>query len=176
MTTAPVSDTAKGTVNETVNQATGGATRPSASGLPRLLPLVPGVPEDVRTHLARYGHPPYRGGPGLLIGSVEQAGLTGRGGAAFPAHRKMAIVAQARGRKVIVANGAESEPASHKDALLLRAAPNLVLDGLQLAAEAVGASEAYLYVHEGVSYEIMRTLAQRHAAGLDWLEVTVFEA
>jgi NADH:ubiquinone oxidoreductase subunit F (NADH-binding) len=174
MTMAPVSDIAKGTMNETVNQVTGGAARPSAAGLPRLLPLVPGVPEDVRTHLARYGRPPM-GNP-HLIGGVEQAGLTGRGGAAFPVHRKMAIVAQARGRKVIVANGAESEPASHKDALLLRAAPNLVLDGLQLAAEAVGASEAYLYVHPGVSHEIMRALAQRYAAGLDWLDVTVFEA
>jgi NADH:ubiquinone oxidoreductase subunit F (NADH-binding) len=134
------------------------------------------VPEDVRTHLARYGSLPYRGGPGLLIGSVEQAGLTGRGGAAFPVHRKMAIVARARGRTVIVANGAESEPASHKDALLLQAAPNLVLDGLQLAAEAIGASEAYLYVHPGVSHEIMRAVAQRSGAGLDWLDVTVFEA
>ena len=178
MTMAPisdtVSDTAKGTVNETVNQATGEADGKHAAGLPRLLPLVPGVPEDVRTHLARYGRPPM-GNP-HLIQAVEQAGLTGRGGAAFPVHRKMAIVAQARGRKVIVANGAESEPASHKDALLLRAAPNLVLDGLQLAAEAVGASEAYLYVHPGISHEIMRALAQRYAAGLDWLEVTVFEA
>ena len=174
MTMAPVSDTAKETVNETVNQATSEAAGKHAAGLPRLLPLVPGVPEDVRTHLARYGRPPM-GNP-HLIGGVEQAGLTGRGGAAFPVHRKMAIVAQARGRKVIVANGAESEPASHKDALLLRAAPNLVLDGLQLAAEAVGASEAYLYVHPGVSHEIMRAQAQRYAAGLDWLEVTVFEA
>jgi NADH:ubiquinone oxidoreductase subunit F (NADH-binding) len=162
--------------NETVSEATGGAARPAASGLPRLLPLVPGVPEDLRAHLARYGRPPYRGGPGMLIGSVEQAGLTGRGGAAFPVHRKLAIVARARGRKVIVANGAESEPASHKDALLLRAAPNLVLDGLQLAAEAIGASEAYLYVHPGAGHEILRALSQREAAGLDWLGVAVFEA
>ena len=176
MTMAPASDTAKGTVNDTANQATGEAAGNHTAGLPRLLPLVPGVPEDVRTHLARYGHPPYQGGPGHLIQSVEQSGLTGRGGAAFPVHRKMAIVAQARGRKVIVANGAESEPASHKDALLLRAAPNLVLDGLQLAAEAVGASEAYLYVHPGLSHQIMRAQAQRYAAGLDWLDVTVFEA
>jgi NADH:ubiquinone oxidoreductase subunit F (NADH-binding) len=157
-------------IDDTTSEAAG----KHRTGLPRLLPLVPGVPEDVRMHLARYGRPPM-GNP-HLIGGVEQAGLTGRGGAAFPVHRKMAIVAQARGRKVIVANGAESEPASHKDALLLRAAPNLVLDGLQLAAEAVGASEAYLYVHPGVSHEIMRSLAQRYAAGLDWLEVTVFEA
>ena len=169
MTLAPVNETA----NETVNETAGGA---SVSGLPRLLPLVPGVPEDLRAHLARYGRPPYRGGPGHLIQAVEQAGLTGRGGAAFPAHRKLAIVARARGRKVIVANGAESEPASHKDALLLRAAPNLVLDGLQLTAEAIGASEAYLYLHPGVSPEILRALNQRAAAGLDWLGVTIVEA
>jgi len=163
-------------VNETVDAATGGAARPSASGLPRLLPLVPGVPEDLRTHLSRHGRLPYRGGPGLLIGSIQEAGLTGRGGAAFPVYRKLAIVAMARGRKVIVANGAESEPASHKDALLLRAVPNLVLDGLQLAAEAIGASEAHLYLHPGVSPEITRALAQRTTAGLDWIGVTITEA
>jgi NADH:ubiquinone oxidoreductase subunit F (NADH-binding) len=162
--------------NETVNQTVGGAARPAASGLPRLLPLVPGVPEDLRAHLARYGRLPYRGGPGLLIHAVEEAGLTGRGGGAFPVARKLAIVARARGRKVIVANGAESEPASRKDAVLLRAAPNLVLDGLQLAAEAIGASEAHLYLHPGVSPEIGRALYQRQAAGLDWLDVTVTEA
>jgi NADH:ubiquinone oxidoreductase subunit F (NADH-binding) len=148
-----------------------------AEGLPRLLPLVPGVPEDLRAHLARYDRPPI-GQPsaGLLIHTAEAAGLTGRGGAAFPVHRKLAIVAGARGRKVIVANGAESEPASRKDALLLRVAPNLVLDGLQLAAEAIGASEARLYLHPGVGQEIRRALSQRAAAGIDWLEVTVTEA
>ncbi|MGH3231029.1 MAG: NADH-ubiquinone oxidoreductase-F iron-sulfur binding region domain-containing protein, partial [Streptosporangiaceae bacterium] len=144
------------------------------SGLPRLLPLVPGVPEDLRAHLGRYGRPPM-GNP-HLIAAVEQAGLTGRGGAAFPVHRKLAIVARARGRKVIVANGAESEPASRKDKLLLRAAPNLVLDGLQLAAEAIGASEAHLYLHPKASPEITRALAQRAAAGLDRVTVTVTEA
>ena len=147
-----------------------------AGGLPRLLPPVPGVPEDLRAHLARYGRPPYLGGPGLLIRGAQAAGLTGRGGAAFPVHRKLAIVAGARGRKVIVANGAESEPASRKDALLLRVAPNLVLDGLQLAAEAIGASEAHLYLHPGVSQEIWRALSQRAAAGTDWIDVTITEA
>jgi NADH:ubiquinone oxidoreductase subunit F (NADH-binding) len=164
MTTAPV----KETVQET--EAAGKHT----AGLPRLLPLVPGVPEDLRAHLARYGRPPM-GNP-HLIQAVEQAGLTGRGGAAFPVHRKLAIVARARGRKVIVANGAESEPASRKDNLLLRAAPNLVLDGLQLAAEAVGASEAHLYLHPGISPELLHALHQRPAAGLDRVAVTVTEA
>ncbi len=146
------------------------------AGLPRLLPPVPGVPEDLRAHLARHGRPPYRGGRGMLIGSVEAAGLTGRGGAAFPTHRKLAIVAAARGRTVMVANGAESEPASRKDALLLRMAPHLVLDGLQLAAEAVGATEAHLYLHPGTSHQVMRALAERYTARVDRLEVMVTDA
>ena len=153
--------------------ATAGTKGHPPAGLPRLLPRVPGVPEDLRTHLARHGHPPYRGGRGQLIQSVEAAGLTGRGGAAFPTSRKLAIVAAARGRKVMVANAAESEPASRKDALLLQMAPHLVLDGLQLAAEAVGAAEAHLYLHPGTGHAILRTMAERHEAGADWLAVTV---
>jgi NADH:ubiquinone oxidoreductase subunit F (NADH-binding) len=154
-----------------------GAAGPAPAGLPRLLPPVPGVPEDLRAHLNRHGRPPYRGGRGLLIPSVEEAGLTGRGGAAFPMHRKLRIVGAARGgRAVIVANGAESEPASRKDALLLRVAPHLVLDGIQLTAEAIGATDAHLYLHPGTGREIMRALAERRAAGIDRLGVTVTEA
>ena len=157
------------TVNET---APGGAAR-QAAGLPRLLPA---SPEDLRGHLARYGATPYRGRTGALIADVEASGLTGRGGAAFPVYRKMAIVARGRGRKVIVANGSESEPASRKDELLLRIAPNLVLDGLQLAAEAVGATEAHLYLHYGPTPEILRALAERASRGLDGLAVTITQA
>jgi NADH:ubiquinone oxidoreductase subunit F (NADH-binding) len=60
----------------------------------------------------------------------------------------MRTVAARRGGKVVVANGAEGEPASSKDRLLLTRLPHLVLDGIVLAAEAVGAAEAYLCVHE----------------------------
>ena len=72
-----------------------------------------------------------------------------------------------------MANGAESEPASRKDEVLLRLAPNLVLDGLQLAAEAVGATEAHLYLHYAPGPEIVRALAERSARGLDRLGVTI---
>jgi NADH:ubiquinone oxidoreductase subunit F (NADH-binding) len=160
-------------VNES---APGGAARQPA-GLPRLLPP---APEDLRGHLARYGPTPYRGPrarPGALIDDIEVSGLTGRGGAAFPVYRKLAALARARGaRKVVVANGAESEPASRKDELLLRIAPHLVLDGLQLAAEAIGATEAHLYLHGAAGREILRALAERAAHGLDGLAVTITQA
>ena len=115
----------------------------------------------------------------MLIAEVEASGLTGRGGAAIPVHRKLAAVAQAaprQGRKVVVANGAESEPASRKDEMLLRLAPNLVLDGLQLAAEAVGATEAHLYLHYAPGPQILRALAERSSRGLDRLGVTITQA
>ena len=160
-----------------VNQsAPGGAARQAAAGLPRLLPQ---TPEDLRAHLARYGPTPYRGRTGALIDDVEVSGLTGRGGAAFPVYRKLAAVARAgvrQGRTVVVANGAESEPASRKDELLLQLAPNLVLDGLQLTAEAVGAAEAHLYLHYAPGPQILRALAERAARGLDRLAVTITQA
>jgi NADH:ubiquinone oxidoreductase subunit F (NADH-binding) len=156
--------------------ASGGAARQADAGLPRLLPQ---TPEDLHAHLARYGLTPYRGHANLLIADVEASGLTGRGGAAFPVHRKLAVVAQAsarQGRKVVVANGAESEPASRKDEMLLRLAPNLVLDGLQLTAEAVGATEAHLYLHYAPGPQILRALAERASRGLDRLGVTITQA
>jgi NADH:ubiquinone oxidoreductase subunit F (NADH-binding) len=87
---------------------------------------------------------PYRGGPGLLLPSLDAAGVTGRGGAGFPAGRKWRAVAAGSGSAVVVGNGAEGEPASSKDAVLLTTNPHLVIDGLLLAAEAVGARRTIL--------------------------------
>ncbi len=83
-------------------------------------------------------------GAGTLIEMVTAAGLTGRGGAAFPTGRKLAAVATRRDA-VVVGNGAEGEPASSKDRVLLNQAPHLVLDGLALAAQATGATSTFLY-------------------------------
>ena len=55
----------------------------------------------------------------LLIAEVGRAGLTGRGGAAFPTGRKLGTVAAGAGRPAMIANGSEGEPASAKDRVLL---------------------------------------------------------
>ena len=138
-------------------------------GLPRLLPP-PGHGGDLASHLRTHGPVPYRGSARALIPEVRAAGLTGRGGAAFPVHRKLEAVAAARpGRAVVVGNGAEGEPASHKDQALLHLAPHLVLDGLQLAAEAVGAGRVVLYVRHDVRARarLDDQISQRSARRLD---------
>jgi NADH:ubiquinone oxidoreductase subunit F (NADH-binding) len=151
-----------------------GSPRPGArpAQLPRLLPA-DGRPAGLPAHVAQHGPLPYRGGPGHLIDDVRESGLTGRGGAAFPAGRKLAAVAAAGRRPVVVANGAESEPLSAKDKTLLRYSPHLVLDGLQLAAEAVGARRAVLYLHDDLSLrdQLISMLSERRSGGLDRAEV-----
>jgi NADH:ubiquinone oxidoreductase subunit F (NADH-binding) len=128
--------------------------------------------------LRRHGQVPYRGRPGQLIEDVRAAGLTGKGGAAFPVHRKLSAVLAAQGRPVVVANGAEGEPASAKDKALLLLNPHLVLDGIQLAAEATGASDAVLYVTLDAekAHWLNALIAQRRSAHLDRLEVRLFAA
>jgi NADH:ubiquinone oxidoreductase subunit F (NADH-binding) len=156
----------------------------TATGLPRLLPVSGRGPEDWHAHGARYGRIPYRGAAGRLIPDLQQAGLTGRGGGAFPVHRKLSAVLEAATAKrrlpVVIANGAESEPASDKDATLLWLAPHLVLDGLQLAAEAVRAGQAILYTHADrqgdVGMRLRQAIAERRAAGCDRVRVELAQA
>ena len=114
---------------------------------------------------------PYRSD---LVSEVQAAGLTGRGGASFPMAAKLTAVAARPGRVVVVANGAEGEPASHKDKHLLRCSPHLVLDGLQLAASAVGARRAYAYLHP--SMRIGAAIAERARSGRDQVPVDVVVA
>ena len=153
------------------------ASNPAPHELPRLLSAT-GQPMDLGAHLQVHGPIHYRGGPRMLISTLQSAGLTGRGGAAFPTHRKFTAVANQKGTPVVVGNGAEGEPASDKDKTLLWSCPHLVLDGLQLAAEAVGARKIYLYVHRDPKLEarLEVALAQRDAAGIDRLSVTLVGA
>jgi NADH:ubiquinone oxidoreductase subunit F (NADH-binding) len=144
--------------------------------LNRLLPYG-GRPLSLQQHIALHGPVPYRGARGL-IDEVRAAGLTGRGGAAFPTYRKLEAVLQAPGRAVVVANGAEGEPASHKDRTLLHADPHLVLDGLQLAAEAVDAHEAYVYVHrdQRLLRHLEEAITARRHADVDRVPITTIAA
>ena len=115
---------------------------------PRLLagPSPADGAEPLPAHRARLGELP-DGVAHDVITSLEASGLLGRGGAGFPVGRKWRAMAERRrGRAVVVANGAEGEPASFKDRVLMAARPHLVIDGAVLAADAVGADEIVIYI------------------------------
>ena len=114
-------------------------------GLPRLLAGLDssGAPMSLAEHERVHGALPDRA-PWELIESIEHSGLRGRGGADFPAARKLRAVAAGRRASAVVVNGSETEPASAKDQLLLSRLPHLVLDGAVLAARAIGAPEVII--------------------------------
>ena len=135
--------------------------------LHRLLagPPIPGGPESHVEHIARLGGLPVEAASRGLIPSLVASGLLGRGGAGFPVGRKWRAMAdRSGGRAVVVANGAEGEPASFKDRVLMAGRPHLVIDGAILAAEAVGADEIVFYVgreHEAAVDAMRRAVAER---------------
>jgi NADH:ubiquinone oxidoreductase subunit F (NADH-binding) len=145
-------------------------------GLPRL--LAPS-PRDLDEHLARYGPVPLvrsRSERAALIEAVERSTLRGRGGAGFPTGRKLRAVAERGRHAMVVANGAEGEPASHKDAVLLTRAPHLVIDGAVIAARAVRADEVFVIVdreNRAAHDAVTTALAQRVTSSIDDLSIRV---
>ncbi len=85
--------------------------------------------------------------PEEVIAEIEDSGLVGRGGAAFPTGLKWKFTAGAEGEpKFIVCNGDESEPGTFKDRILMEGDPYAILEGMILAGYAVGAEHGFIYV------------------------------
>lgn len=146
-----------------------------APGLPRLLPA--GPPAGLAAHLALHGPLPLSSACREdLLAEVGRAGLTGRGGAAFPAARKLAAVAGGGGQPVVIVNGTEGEPASAKDKVLMTQQPHLVLDGAVVAAAIVAGSEVIVVAHRAVREAIERAAGERSAVGLDHPRIAVVTA
>ncbi len=133
--------------------------------------------ESLADHRRRLGPRPSASGAGV-IRVLDASGLLGRGGAGFPVARKWTTVAgRPGGRAVVLVNGAEGEPLSAKDRTLMAARPHLVLDGAELAAEAVGADRIVLYVggeHTMALAAMQRAWAER--AGESRVPVTLMAA
>ena len=87
-----------------------------------------------------------RFGADRVIEMVEQSGLVGRGGAAFPTGVKWRAVADETGPKHLVVNADESEPGTFKDRVLLENDPFAIIEAATIASFAVGASQGWIYV------------------------------
>ncbi|TFB46286.1 NADH-ubiquinone oxidoreductase-F iron-sulfur binding region domain-containing protein [Cryobacterium tagatosivorans] len=140
------------------------AVRPTVAAPAGTARLTSGRAPGFGSHLADFGPIPSLVAEGLLE-ELRASGLEGRGGAAFPAWRKIEA-ARARGRSrgrraVVVGNAAEGEPLSSKDLTLLRMAPHLVIDGLLGVATTLDAGSIHLYGPESALPAVARALAER---------------
>ncbi len=127
------------------------------------------APEELVSHLARFGLPPVGDAVRASLSWLRQSGLQGRGGGGFPLASKLDTARLAPGEPLVVVNASESEPASRKDWTLCCHRPHLVLDGAAIAAAIVGSAEAVVHLHRGTmgaARPMARAIAERRAAGL----------
>lgn len=109
--------------------------------------------------------------PAQIIDEVSRANLRGLGGAGFPAGRKWSFVPQASPKpRYLVVNADEGEPGTFKDRYLLERDPHALLEGLLIAAYAIGSHKAYVYIR-GEYFQSARRLdrAVQEAYAHGWL-------
>ena len=111
-----------------------------------------------------------RVGPAETIDTITRSGLRGRGGGGFPTGRKWSGIAGQTGtRRYVVCNGAEGEPGTFKDRALLRANPYQFVEGVIIAAFAVGAEEAFICLKGSFEREIAavtRAVQEMQSSGI----------
>jgi len=121
--------------------------------------------ESLADHTRRLGAPALGGR--ALIEALVASGLSGRGGASFPVGLKWRAIAAYKGSTAVIVNGAEGEPQSRKDRLLMTTRPHLILDGAFIAARTLHASQVVLYIgeeHRTAWSAMARAVSERPAA------------
>jgi NADH-quinone oxidoreductase subunit F len=109
-----------------------------------------------------------------LLSRVDRSGLRGRGGGWYPTAAKWRAVRVEGGVPAVIGNGAEGEPGSVKDRYVMTRRPDAVLEGLALAARAVGGgTEALVYLKGSFAVEAAALEAARRRVSLEGLDVRV---
>jgi NADH-quinone oxidoreductase subunit F len=107
--------------------------------------------------------------PDAVIAEVKKSALRGRGGAGFPTGLKWSFMPrQFPGQKYVVCNSDEGEPGTFKDRDILRYNPHMVIEGMAIAAYAMGVSVGYNYIHGEIWVDYERfeeALEEARAAG-----------
>src|SRR6202795_698499 len=108
--------------------------------------------------------------PEQVIAEMKKSSLRGRGGAGFPTGLKWSFMPRAfPGQKYLICNSDEGEPGTFKDRDILRYNPHIVIEGMAIAAYAMGISVGYNYIHGEIwdAYErFEETLEEARGAGL----------
>lgn len=119
-------------------------------------------PEDIHEYIYRGGYFAARKAfremtPDGVIEVIERSGLRGRGGGGFPTGRKWRAAAlQPSAKKYIICNGDEGDPGAFMDRSVMEGNPHSVIEGMMIAARAIGADEGYVYVRAEYPLAVQR--------------------
>lgn len=109
-------------------------------------------PEDIREYIYQGGYEAARGAvcfmqPKEICDEMSASGLRGRGGGGFPTGKKWDItLKQKNPKKYVICNGDEGDPGAFMDRSVMEGNPHSVIEGMIIAAKAIGADEGYVYV------------------------------
>ncbi|MFC2017610.1 NADH-quinone oxidoreductase subunit NuoF [Chloroflexota bacterium] len=127
-------------------------------------------PERINDYIGRGGYQALRKvlfsmTPERVIEEIKKSGLRGRGGAGFPTGTKWEFCRSAHGSlKYVICNADEGDPGAFMDRSILEADPHAVLEGLTIAAYAVGAAEGYIYVRAEYPLAVSRLVTALNQA------------
>ena len=135
-------------------------------------------PLNIDDYIARGGYT-FKGNKQQIIDVIKSSGLRGRGGAGFPTWKKWEILsAQRSEEKFVICNGDEGDPGAFMDRAVLEGDPHSVLEGLQIASIATGATKCFIYVRAEYPLAvrtIKHAISQASARGLLSIPVEVRE-
>jgi bidirectional [NiFe] hydrogenase diaphorase subunit len=140
-------------------------------------------PERVESYIAAGGYQALHRAiremtPAEIIDTVTRSGLRGRGGAGYPTGVKWSLVAKMPGAaKYVVCNADEGDPGAFMDRSVLESDPHRVLEGMAIAAQAIGATQGYIYVRGEYPLAIQRLeIAIKQARRLGLLGAGIFDS
>jgi NADH-quinone oxidoreductase subunit F len=110
-------------------------------------------PEDINDYMTHGGYMALKKAivmnPEQVIEEIKSSGLRGRGGAGFPTGRKWDLARASKGsEKYLICNADEGDPGAFMDRSILEGDPQAVIEGMIIAAHAIGATQGYIYCRE----------------------------
>jgi NADH:ubiquinone oxidoreductase subunit F (NADH-binding)/Pyruvate/2-oxoacid:ferredoxin oxidoreductase delta subunit/(2Fe-2S) ferredoxin len=118
-------------------------------------------PDSIEEYIAKKGYLAFinalnNGKPKDIINTIKESGLRGRGGGGFPTGVKWATCAKHHGDRYIICNADEGDPGAYMDRSILEGDPHSVIEGMLIAAYAIGSSQGFIYVRNEYPLAVKR--------------------
>ncbi len=131
-------------------------------------------PDSIEEYIARTGYLAFikilnNGNSSDVIDIIKESGLRGRGGGGFPTGVKWATCAKHKGNRYIICNADEGDPGAYMDRSILEGDPHSVLEGMLIAALAIGSGHGFIYVRNEYPLAVKRlktAIRQAESCGL----------
>ena len=131
-------------------------------------------PDSIEEYIARTGYLAFvkalsNGNSSDIINIIKESGLRGRGGGGFPTGVKWATCAGHKGDRYIICNADEGDPGAYMDRSILEGDPHSVIEGMLIAAFAIGSGHGFIYVRNEYPLAVRRlntAIGQAESCGL----------